>query len=58
MPFRGKDPIRTKICLNNKLAEKISHFNYLRFDISYNYDRDLPEKSINLDGYAAHYKEP
>jgi hypothetical protein len=45
MAFRGKDPIRSKITLdNNPIIEQLSDFNYLGCDVTYKYDEDLNKK--------------
>ena len=44
MAFLGKDPVRSKIVLNDKPIEQVSHFRYLGCDISYEPDRDIEEK--------------
>jgi hypothetical protein len=41
MAFEGKHPRRSKIVIDNKIIEQVSHFNYLGCDVSYNYDADL-----------------
>ncbi|PSN32209.1 hypothetical protein C0J52_24601 [Blattella germanica] len=35
MAFKGRDPIRSKIILENKVLEQVSHFKYLGCDITY-----------------------
>jgi hypothetical protein len=44
MAFEGKHPRRSKIVIDNKIIEQVSHFNYLGCDVSYNYDADLQIK--------------
>lgn len=44
MAFHGKYPIRSKIIINEKPIEQVSHFCYLGTDISYNKDRDIEIK--------------
>jgi hypothetical protein len=45
MAFEGpKHPRRSKIVIDNKIMEQVSHFNYLGCDVSYNYDADLQIK--------------
>ena len=41
MAYLGKDPVRTKVILENKPIEQTSHFNYLGCDISYECDNDI-----------------
>jgi hypothetical protein len=35
MAFKGRDPVRNKIVIDNKIMEQISSFNYLGNAISY-----------------------
>ena len=35
MPFKGRDPVRTKIVINNKIIVKVNSLNYLGNVISY-----------------------
>ena len=35
MAFRGRDPVRTKIVIDNKIIEQVNSFNYLGNMISY-----------------------
>jgi len=35
MTFKGRDPVRTKILIDNKIAEQVNSFNYLGNMISY-----------------------
>jgi hypothetical protein len=35
MAFLGKDPVRSKICINNKTLEQVNTFNYLGCSLSY-----------------------
>lgn len=44
MAFCGKDPVRSKIVVENQVLNQVSNFNYLGNDISYNYDRDVEKK--------------
>jgi hypothetical protein len=39
--FRGMEPIRSKICFNNKTLKQQNTFNYLRYNISYEGENDL-----------------
>ena len=43
MGFQGKEPIRTKIMLNDRILEQVSYFIYLGNDIGYDiiYDIDV-----------------
>jgi hypothetical protein len=36
MAFEGNRPKRSKIEIDNKIREQVSHFNYLGCDVSYN----------------------
>lgn len=44
MAFKGTYPVRTKIIIDNRPIEQVSHFNYLGCDVSYNYDNDITNK--------------
>ena len=37
MAFQGRYPIRSKIVVNNKILDQVSHLNYLSCDISVSY---------------------
>ena len=62
MGFRGKNPIRSKIIINNLSIEKVSHFNFLKCDVTYEYDSDIdiPVSYTHLDVYkrqpSNHYR--
>jgi hypothetical protein len=42
MALSGKDPIRRKICINNKMLEQVNTFNYLGCTLSYEVEKDMP----------------
>ena len=44
MAFIGKEPIRTKIIINNRCIEQVNHFNYLGSDVGYDKDYDVDNK--------------
>jgi len=44
MAFRGRDPLRTKIVINNKIIEQVNSFNYLGNMISYEKELDTDNK--------------
>jgi hypothetical protein len=48
MAFRGRDPVRTKIIIDNKIIEQVNSFNYLGNIISY-------EKELNIDNKLLNY---
>jgi hypothetical protein len=35
MEFKERDPIRSKIVINNKIIEQVNKFNYLEYLVSY-----------------------
>jgi hypothetical protein len=35
MAFEGREPVRSKICINNKTLEQVTIFNYLGYYLSY-----------------------
>ncbi|KAJ4447240.1 hypothetical protein ANN_09244 [Periplaneta americana] len=48
MAFIGKEPIRTKIAINNCSIEQVSHFNYLGSDIGFDKEYDVDNKIRNF----------
>jgi len=48
MAFKGRDPIRTTIVIDNKIIEKVNSFNYLGNMISY-------EKELYIDNKLHNY---
>jgi hypothetical protein len=47
MAFKGRDPVRNKIVIDNKILEQVSSFNYLGNMISYEKDLDIDNKLHN-----------
>jgi hypothetical protein len=47
MAFKGRDPVRTKIVIDNKIIEKVNSFNYLGNTISYEKELDIDNKLHN-----------
>jgi hypothetical protein len=45
--FRGMEPIRSKICINNKTLKQ-NTFNYSGYNISYEGEKDLNIKAANF----------
>jgi hypothetical protein len=48
MAFRGMEPIRSKICINNKTLKQQNTFNYVGYNISYEGEKDLNIKAANF----------
>ena len=48
MAFKGKEPVKTKLVINNKPIEQIQHFTYLGCDITYDYEHDVQKKLHKL----------
>ena len=48
MAFKGRDPVRTKIVIDNKIMEKVSSFNYLGNMIPYEKDWTLTTNYITI----------
>jgi len=48
MAFKGRDPVRTEIVIDNKIIEQVNSFNYLGNMISY-------EKEKKIDNKMHHY---
>ena len=47
MSFKGQDPVRTKIVIDNKIIEQVNLFNYLGNMISYEKELDIDKKLHN-----------
>ena len=47
MSFKGQDPVRTKIVIDNKIIEQVNLFNYLGNMISYEKELDIDNKLHN-----------
>jgi uncharacterized protein YebE (UPF0316 family) len=47
MAFKGRDPVRTKIIIDNKIIEEVSLFNYLGNVISCENELDIDKKLHN-----------
>ena len=48
MAFKGRDPVRTKIGIDNKIIEKVNLFNYLGNMVSYDEELDIDNKLNNF----------
>jgi hypothetical protein len=44
MAFKGRDPLRTKILIDNKITEQVKSFKYLGNMISYERELEIDEK--------------
>jgi hypothetical protein len=44
MAFAGKEPVRSKICVNGKTLEQVNAFNYLGCALSYEGEKDMEVK--------------
>ena len=47
MAFKGRDPVRTKIVIDNKIIEKVNSFKYLENMIFYEKELDTDNKLHN-----------
>jgi hypothetical protein len=47
MAFKGRDPVRTKTVIGNKIIEQVNSFNYLGNMISYEKELDIDNKLRN-----------
>jgi hypothetical protein len=45
--FKGRDPLRSKIVIDNKITEQVDSFNYLGNLISYGNEMDIYNKLNN-----------
>jgi hypothetical protein len=48
MALRGTEPVTNKICVDDRILEQINTFNYLRCYISYEEEKDLNVKTVNI----------
>jgi hypothetical protein len=48
MAFKGRDPTRSKIVINNKIIEQVNTFNYLGNLVSYEKEKDIGNKITKL----------
>ena len=55
MAFIGRDPVRTKIVIDNKIMEQVNSFNYLG-NISYEKELDIDNKLHNYLKNYRHFK--
>ena len=44
LAFKGKEPIRSKIVINNKIIKQVNTFHYLGMDLSYRGEADIKNK--------------
>jgi hypothetical protein len=47
MGFKGRDPVRTKTVIGNKIIEQVNSFNYLGNMIPYEKELDIDNKLHN-----------
>ena len=47
MSFKGRDPVRTEIVIDNKIIEQVNSLNYLGNVISYEKELDIDNKLHN-----------
>jgi len=48
MAFEGRDPVRIKIVIDNKVIKQVNLFNYLRNVMSYEGELDIDNKLNNF----------
>jgi len=46
--FKGRDPVRIKIVIDNKITEQVNLCNYLRYIVSYEGELDNDNKLDNI----------
>jgi hypothetical protein len=44
MAYKGRDPARSKIVINNKIMEQVNTFNYVRNLVSYEKEKDIDNR--------------
>lgn len=49
MAFHGKEPIRSKICINDKILERVNEFTYLGFQLSFLPHLDISQKIFKFN---------
>jgi len=49
MAFFGKDPIPSKICINDQTLERVNEFTYLGFKLSFLAESDISDKIIKFN---------
>ena len=49
MAFCGKYPVQSKICIDNKILERVNEFTYLGYKLSFLGDLDIPNKIIKFN---------
>jgi hypothetical protein len=47
LAFKGRDPVRNKIVIDNKIIEEVNSFNYLGNMIAYEIELDIDNKLHN-----------
>jgi hypothetical protein len=57
MAFKGKEHIRSRICVYDKPTEQVSSFKYLGFNISYEKDIDISTKILNYNSHGNHQSD-
>jgi hypothetical protein len=48
MAFKGRKPVRSKICINNKILEQVHTFSYLGYYLSFEEEKKLNMKITNF----------
>ena len=48
MAFKGRDPVRTKIVIDNEIIKQVNSFNYLGNVMSYEKEMDIDNKLHNF----------
>jgi hypothetical protein len=56
MAFKGRKPVRSKICINNKTLEQVNTFSYLGYYLSCEEEKDLNMKNHKLSENSRYHK--
>jgi len=56
MAFKGRDPVRNKIVIDNKIIEQVNSFKYLGNVISYEGELDIDNKLNNFLKITSSFK--
>jgi hypothetical protein len=58
MAFKGWDPIKSKLVIDNKIIEHVNSFNYLGSLISYENEMDIDNKYLKIPGIINNVFKP
>jgi hypothetical protein len=56
MAFKGREPVRSKICINNNTVEQVNTFNYLGYYLSYEEEKRSEYENHKLSENNRYHK--